>query len=145
MPSADGPGRRQNYANHAHRPIGWQIAFILATVATGLLISAAIDEWSLPAAAVAGLGVSVLVLLVVQRRATLNLQNRIIRMEMQARLTRLGRAADMARLSPRQLIALRFAADAEMPALIDRAIAEQLTGDQIKRAVTDWQPDLFRT
>jgi hypothetical protein len=32
-----------------------------------------------------------------------------------------------------------------MPALIERVVAEQLTGDQIKRAVTDWQPDLFRT
>jgi hypothetical protein len=144
MPSAEGPGRRQSYANHAHRPVGWQVAFILGTVATGLLISAAIDDGSLAATAVAGLGVSTLVLMVVQRRATLKLQNRIIRLEMQARLTRLQRAADLARLSPRQLIALRFASDAEMPALIDRAVAEQLTADQIKRAVTDWQPDAFR-
>ena len=145
MPSPDGPAPPQSYANHAHRPIGWQIAFILATVATGLLISAAIDERSMAAAALAMLGLSTLVLAVVQRRATLKLQNRIIRLEMQARLTRLGRAADLARLSPRQVIALRFAGDAEMPALIDRAVAEQLTGDQIKRAVTDWQPDRFRT
>ncbi len=145
MPAPDEPGSRQSYANHAHRPITWQIAFILATVAAGLLISAAIDERSMAAATLAMLGLSTLLLLVVQRRATLKLQNRIIRLEMQARLTRLGRAADMARLSPRQLIALRFAGDAEMPALIERAVAEQLTGDQIKRAVTDWQPDLFRT
>jgi hypothetical protein len=143
--SPDGQGRRQSYANHAHRPIGWQIAFILATVAAGLLISAALDEGTMAAAAVAMLGVSTLVLVVVQRRATLKLQNRIIQLEMQARLTRLGRVADLARLSPRQLIALRFAADAEMPALIERAVAEQLTNDQIKRAITDWQGDYFRT
>jgi hypothetical protein len=44
-----------------------------------------------------------------------------------------------------QLIAVRFASDAELPALIDRAAAEKLTPDQIKRAVTDWQGDYLRT
>ena len=49
------------------------------------------------------------------------------------------------RFSIKHIAALRFASDAELPALIDRAIAEQLTPDQIKRAVKDWQPDLLRT
>jgi hypothetical protein len=64
---------------------------------------------------------------------------------MQVRLARLGREADMARLSVPQLIAARFASDAELPGLIDRAVAEKLTPDQIKRAVTDWQGDYLRT
>ena len=138
-------GPQQSYANHAHRPVLWQVAFVLVVVAAGLLISTAIDQRSLAAAALAMLGAGTVVMAVVQRQATIRLQNRIIRTEMQFRLTRLDRGADLRRLSMRQIVALRFAADAELPALIDRAVAEGLTGDQIKRAVADWQPDYFRT
>ena len=52
---------------------------------------------------------------------------------------------DLPRLSMRQLVALRFASDAELPALMNRAIAETLTPDAIKREVRDWQGDYFRT
>jgi hypothetical protein len=79
------------------------------------------------------------------RRYALALQNRIIRLEMQTRLMRLNRAADLDRLSMPQLVALRFASDAEMPALIDKTLAERLSPDQIKRAVTNWQGDYMRT
>jgi hypothetical protein len=88
---------------------------------------------------------AVLGLVVLVRRYTTRLQDRIIRLEMRLRLTALGREPDMTRLSTRQLIALRFASDAELPSLIDRALAENLTGDQIKRAVSEWQPDRMRT
>jgi hypothetical protein len=43
-----------------------------------------------------------------------------------------------------QIAALRFAPDAELPGLLDRTLAEPLTSDQIKRAVTDWQGDYGR-
>jgi hypothetical protein len=50
----------------------------------------------------------------------------------------------MRRLNVSQVIALRFAPDAELPALVDRTITENLTGDAIKRAIVDWQADLIR-
>jgi hypothetical protein len=75
----------------------------------------------------------------------LRLQNRIIRLEMRVRLTKLGRDGEMDRLAVSQLVALRFASDRELPSLFDRALAESLSADQIKRAVTDWQADFFRT
>jgi hypothetical protein len=44
-----------------------------------------------------------------------------------------------------QLVALRFASSAELPALVDRAIAERLSRDDIKRAIKNWIPDWERT
>src|SRR5262245_56637846 len=61
-------------------------------------------------------------------------QDRIIRLEMQIRLARLGLAPEFDRLSMHQLVALRFASDVELPMLLQRAITENLTADQIKRA-----------
>jgi hypothetical protein len=45
----------------------------------------------------------------------------------------------------KQVVALRFASDAELPALYDRALADRLTPDAIKRAVTQWRADRLRT
>jgi hypothetical protein len=64
---------------------------------------------------------------------------------MQVRFARLGLESSFPRLSVRQLVALRFASDAEMPALVQRAIAENLTSRQIKEAVREWQADWLRT
>ena len=135
----------QTYANHVHRPTAWNIALALAVVAASLLIAAALDAPSSASVALAILGVAATLGLWVQRASSLRLQNRIIRLEMQVRLARLGRAADVERLALRQLIALRFASDAELPGLIDRAIAEKLDPKQIKQAVKDWQGDYLRT
>ena len=135
----------QTYETHVHRPIAWNIAFVLAVVAAGLLLSSAFDSLSWTAAAVALLGVAVVMTLSLLRLYVVRLQDRIIRLEMQVRLARLGRGADFDRLTLRQLIALRFASDAELPALIERAIAEQLGSKQIKQAIKDWQGDYLRT
>ena len=134
----------QSYATHVRRSRSWLAAFVLAVIAAPLLISAAIQAKSMSSAALALLGVSVLVTVSVLRMSVTRLQDRIIRLEMELRLARLGRRADLAHVSLRQLIALRFAGDAELPALLDRTIADGLTPDAIKRAITDWQPDLIR-
>jgi uncharacterized protein DUF6526 len=75
------------------------------------------------------------------RTFPLKAQDRAIRAEENLRhfiLT--GKALD-ARLTMRQIVGLRFASDAEFPALAQKAAAENLSGDQIKRAVTNWRPD----
>jgi Family of unknown function (DUF6526) len=75
------------------------------------------------------------------------LQDRIIRLEERLRLgtvlpeplrTRIGELSDA------QLVGLRFASDAELPALVQRALDEKLDRTQIKKAVTDWRPDYSR-
>jgi hypothetical protein len=135
----------QTYANHAYRARAWTAALLGSVVASGLLISSAFAAPSQLTLALVVLSLTVAFGLWVMRQFALRLQDRIILLEMQVRLTRLGRPHDVARLGRRQLIALRFASDAELPALADRATAEQLTPDQIKKAVVNWQGDYLRT
>jgi hypothetical protein len=134
----------QNYANHRHRPYAWNVAWVSAVVAAGVLISSAYQVPSAQPLALALLGIAVVIGVTLTRLFALRLQNRIIRVEMQLRLARLGREKEVAKLTMQQLVALRFASDAELGALIDRAVAEKLTPDRIKRAVTDWQGDYGR-
>ncbi len=44
-------------------------------------------------------------------------------------------------LTDSQLVGLRFASDAELPALTQRALDEKLSRGDIKKAITDWRPD----
>jgi hypothetical protein len=53
--------------------------------------------------------------------------------------------ASLASLDRKRIAALRFGSDAELPALLERAVREQMTPDQIKRAVTTWVADHDRT
>jgi transposase-like protein len=48
-------------------------------------------------------------------------------------------------LSPKQIVALRFASDAGLGDLLSRAVREQITPRAIKSAVKQWRPDYLRT
>ena len=136
----------QHYANHPHRPTSWLITALLSVFALVLSVLLLLRvPRSVNALALLLLCLAVVGLVLMIRRYATRLQDRIIRLEMRMRLAALGREHDMARLSTRQLVALRFASDAELAALAERAVRENMTPDQIKRAVTNWQPDLMRT
>ena len=48
-------------------------------------------------------------------------------------------------MSLSQLIGLRFASDAEVPALVQRCLGGELAkADDVKRAVQQWRPDTLR-
>ncbi len=82
------------------------------------------------------------------RIMALRVQNRVIRLEMRLRLREVlppPLAARIGELAVRQLVALRFAGDAELPSLVERTLAgEFATPRDIKRAVRDWQGDYLR-
>ncbi len=74
-------------------------------------------------------------------------QNRIIRLEMRLRYFQLyGKKFEPleSKLSFRQIAALRFASDEELPSLLERAIEEKLSPGSIKKLITDWRPDHMR-
>jgi hypothetical protein len=95
-----------------------------------------------------GLIASIQVLLLISRTYVTKLQDRIIKLEMRVRGVTLltpAQQAVLARLSKPQIVALRFASDAELSALVEQADREKMTADQIKRAIRTWVPDWDRT
>jgi hypothetical protein len=82
------------------------------------------------------------------RAMALTVQNRIVRLEMRLRLRDVlppALASRIGELRVRQLIALRFAGDAELPSLVERTLAGEFANPaDIKAAVKDWQPDFLR-
>lgn len=84
----------------------------------------------------------------VSRLMVLAVQDRLIRLEMRLRLRELLPAAmqgDIYRLTVRQMVALRFAGDAELPELVQRVLKGEFADQKaIKAAIKDWQADWQR-
>lgn len=135
----------QTYETHAHRPTAWNIVWLISLVAVALAAWTAVRDRTLVAHALLLATFGVLGTISLLRVFVLRVQDRVIRLEMRVRMTRLALEREYDELEHRQLIALRFASDGELPVLVRRAIAEKLPPDQIKRAITHWQGDYFRT
>jgi hypothetical protein len=82
------------------------------------------------------------------RTQTLTVQNRVIRLEERLRFAALlppDTAARASNLPVQQLIALRFASDAELPELVTEVLGGSLTDPKaIKQKVKTWRADHLR-
>ncbi len=140
--------QQQNLKNHVRLdPMFHGFLFIGALILLGASTYALIrqPDWM---GAVRLFGVLWLIILMFKVRLyALKVQDRVIRLEERLRLMQLMPAASHAgilELTESQLVALRFASDAEAPALAAKALEGKWEPKRIKEAIQVWRPDFFR-
>ena len=87
------------------------------------------------------------VVFMLRQHYALGNQNRIIRLEFKQRHFEIfGKRSDEVeeKLTFGQIAALRFAYDDEFKILLEKALNQNLSGDEIKKSITKWKPDFHR-
>ena len=138
----------QNFANHTRLDPLYHI-FLLPVAGVNILAAIwnLVRNPSLGSAWFVVLALAGAVVVLKFRLYALKVQDRVIRLEERLRLAQLvaeplrGRIGD---LTEAQLIALRFASDSEVPALVEKALSGTMLPRDIKQAVVNWRPDYFR-
>jgi Family of unknown function (DUF6526) len=139
---------KQNYSNHKRYYAPHHFIFLpgLAILLTVGIIKAFIDDehqllWTLFSIVI----FCILYLAIMLRQHyALGNQNRIVRLEFRLRYFEVfskSAAAVEKKLSFSQIAALRFADDKEFIHLINLALNNGLSADEIKRSIKDWQAD----
>ena len=94
------------------------------------------------------MSLAIVVITLFARVFALQAQDRVIRLEETLRLHRLLPPEHSSRLDElrrRHFIAIRFAADDEVPGLVERILNGDLkTGKEVKQAIRTWRPDHHR-
>jgi hypothetical protein len=142
------PNKSQSYASHAKIDPSFHF-FVLPILLINVFVVAflLIRHPGIGGAWVLLVSVALLVLAARLRSWATHLQDRVIRTEERIRLAAIlpeTLRSRIAELSDSQIVGLRFASDAELPALFQRAVDERLSRSDIKKAITDWRPDYSR-
>jgi hypothetical protein len=139
----------QTFANHARIvPAYHYVAFPLFAVNFFFALYEVVTAFSWANLVAFGVAVALILLFFVARLMALTVQDRVIRLEETLRM----RALLPADLQPRigefgvkQLVALRFASDAELPDLARKVLDGQVQDQKaIKQLIRDWRADYLR-
>ena len=140
---------RQTYANHVrtHPPFHFFVMPANATLLILAIVNVVRHYDTLTAWILMLMSVSLTMVGLLARINALKAQDRVIRLEERLRLNGLlsePLRSRIGELTESQLIALRFAPDAECPALVEKALNGKLGSKELKQAIVNWRADLFR-
>lgn len=140
----------QNYANHARYVKGFHLVLgSLLVIGTITSLVNVYQQWSahydmMEPILIAVLFICGLLLFWYSRQFAVTVQDRAIRAEENLRHFILKNKPLDSRITMAQVIALRFAPDDEFVVLAERAAKENLSKDEIKKAIKDWKADHHR-
>ncbi|MBM3766529.1 MAG: hypothetical protein FJW32_14165 [Acidobacteria bacterium] len=135
----------QNFSNHTQRDPYFLVLAAIFGVTVGYSIKHALDYPNGMTIWLVVLSMALLVTVFRMRVYSLRVQDRVIRLEERLRMRELISADfDSSRLDIKQIVALRFASDAEYPALVRKTLDEKLAPKQIKSLIKNWRADFHR-
>jgi hypothetical protein len=142
-------GTPQSFENHTRIvPAYHMVLFGILLINLGWSLYRLIRGFSFETVVGFLLAAGLILLFFFARVFALRVQDRVIRLEMRLRMEKLLPADLQPRIheyTPRQLIALRFASDAELPDLARRVLVEKIEDSRtIKRLIKQWNPDYLR-
>jgi hypothetical protein len=139
----------QTFENHTRLVPAWHfVAAPILLVNFGFAIYHVIKDHSNDNIVALLLAIALLIVWAFSRVFTLTVQDRVIRLEMRLKLAQLLPAEMKPRIpefTVAQLVSLRFASDAELPALAKKVLDEKINDRKaIKKMIKNWQPDELR-
>jgi hypothetical protein len=139
----------QTFENHARVfPAYHYVAFPLFAINFFFTLYQAVTAFSWGNLAAFSLAVALILLFFAARVMALTVQDRVIRIEEQVRMRALLPADLQPRISDftvKQLVALRFAGDEELPGLARKVLDEKIQDQKaIKKMVRNWRADYQR-
>ena len=140
--------KTQNFSNHSRLVAGWHGLTFFAILAfwIGSFVNLAHAEGAAvySASLLSVAGFIFLCFFVFVRMFALKAQDRAIRAEENLRHYVLTGKLLPSSLKVGQIVALRFAPDAEFPALVEKAATNNLSGKEIKQSIQNWKADFYR-
>jgi hypothetical protein len=136
----------QTFENHTRLvPAYHMVAFPLLAINFFYTLYQVVTNFSWGGLVAFGTAVALVTFFFVARVMSLTVQDRVIRLEERMRLRELLPADLQARIADftvKQLVALRFAGDAELPALARKVLDEKVDDQKvIKKLIVNWRAD----